>query len=102
MSLHIFPTKDPAEIVFVAFDFSGEIEEGERLTGTPVVTVSLLSGADANPSALLGGSAAIAGASVLQTISGGVDGAIYKLRCRAALDSGRVLVLASTLPVRAA
>lgn len=84
------------------FDFTAEVDAGESIASA-VVTVALLNGTDATPSALLNGSLTIAGATVLQPFHGGVDGVTYTLRCEATLTpSGRVLVLAANLPVRTA
>ena len=55
----------------------------------------------ASPLALWG-SPLIDGGEVRQTISAGLAGSSYTLRCLATLSSGRLLALAATLPVRTA
>lgn len=84
------------------FDFTAEVDAGESIFSA-VVSVSLLAGTDATPSALLTGSPVIAAGTVLQPFHAGVDGVTYTLRCVATLTpTGRVLVLAANLPVRTA
>ncbi|MBL8396140.1 MAG: hypothetical protein JNK99_15575 [Candidatus Accumulibacter sp.] len=97
-----WPAKDPAEKLICSFDFSPELDSGETIDHA-TLSVTLLSGGDANPSALLDGAPQIAGGSVvLHAFQGGVDGANYRFRCLATLSSGRILALAATLPVRTA
>lgn len=98
----IWPAKDPAERLVATFDYREELDTGETITGA-AVTCTLLSGTDANPEAVLYGTPTIVDGTVLQFFTGGVDGAVYTLRCQATLSpTGRVLVLAATLPVRTA
>jgi hypothetical protein len=102
MSRAHWPAKDPAEVLVATFDYASEINSGETIASA-VVTCSVLAGTDPTPAAVLAGSASIAGGTVLQPFQGGVDGVSYTLRCAATLSpSGRVLVLAATLPVRGA
>lgn len=98
----LWPAKDPAEKLVATFDYSEDLDAGETIASA-TLTCTLLSGTDADPAAMLYGTPTIAGGTVLQPITGGVDGAAYTLRCQATLDpTGRVLVLAATLPVRTA
>lgn len=93
---------DPAEKLVATFDYTEDLDAGETIA-TAVTACTLLSGTDADPAAVLYGTPTIAAGTVLQPITGGVDGATYTLRCQATLDpTGRVLVLAATLPVRTA
>lgn len=97
-----WPAKDPAESLFCAFDYAAALDDGESISGA-VVSVSLLAGADPDPAAMLFDLPTIAAGVVLQPFRAGVHGASYKLRCVANIGpSGRVLVLAATLPVRTA
>lgn len=102
MSRQSLPAKDPAERILVDFDFTPDFDAGEEIAGTPTVGVSLVAGTDPSPAAILLGTPTVAAGVVRQTINGGVAGATYRLRCAATLDSGRILVLAATLPVRTA
>lgn len=93
-----FAPKDPAEIVFVAFDFTA-------LTAaptSPVVTAALLLGEDPAPSSILGGSPIVSGTRIVQKIVGGVTGCNYTLRCQIDIADGSRYVLAGVLPVRTA
>ena len=102
MSRTLWPAKDPAEKLVTTFDYSADLDAGETIASANL-TCTLLSGADADPSAVLYGTPTIAAGTVLQPITGGVEGATYTLRCAVTLTpSGRVLVLAATLPVRTA
>jgi hypothetical protein len=98
-----WPSKDPAEVLVGTFDFSAEIEAGETIVSA-VVAAGILSGVDADPGALIynGEPTEIVDGQVLIRMQGGVHQATYVLRCTATLSSGRVLVLAATLPVRSA
>lgn len=97
----IWKPKDPAEHLVATFHYLDELDDGETIVGA-IPTCTLISGTDANPSALLSGDFIIAGGTVLQPMSGGSHEANYKLRCIATLSSGRVLVRAAILPVRTA
>jgi len=98
-----FPAKDPAEVLVITFDFASEVDPGENIAAAPPVSVWRLRASDPTPGAVLSGSPSVAGGAVLHAVHGGVDGAAYLLRCEATLSpTGRVLVLAATLPVRTA
>lgn len=96
------PAKDPAESLVQNFDFTAALASGETINSA-VVSVSLLSGVDPNPAAMLFTTPTIAAGVVLQPFRAGVQDALYKFRCVATLaPPGRVLVLTATLPVRTA
>lgn len=101
MSRTLWANKDPEEKLVASFDFASEIDAGESIQSV-LITCTLVSGSDASPASVLNGSPVISGTNVLQPFQGGVDGCTYTLRCAASLSSGRVLVLAATLPVRTA
>jgi hypothetical protein len=92
-----WPTKDAAEKFAVEFDFSRLATTVDSAT----VSVSLLTGTDATPSALLDGAAQVSGAKVYQRVKAGVAGCNYRLRCEATAGSD-VWALAESLPVRVA
>lgn len=79
----VLETKDVEEDVVITFDFSNELATGETLSGTPVVTVSVVKGADASPSAILNGSAVMSSDAkkVLQPVVDGAEGVEYQLKC---------------------
>lgn len=100
MSRTLWPAKDPAETLVATFDYSADLDAGETIASA-TLACSLLSGTDTNPSAVLSGTPTIDDGTVLQRFTGGVEGATYTLRCAVTLTpSGRVLVLAATLPIR--
>ena len=97
-----FDVKDPEERVRVGFDFASLIP---AIAGSPAPTIvaSQASGtADSTPSAVLDGSVSISGTKVLQWVSGGLDSANYRLRCKAYGPNGELFVLAGILPVKTA
>lgn len=102
MSRYTWPEKDPAEAIYLGFDYAADLETGETISGSPTVSASLVAGTDPTPSALLSGSPIVVGATVLQRVVGGVAGASYTLRCQVSTSASRTLVLAATLPVRTA
>ena len=99
MSTTLLPAKDPAEIITVAFDFSSLTSS----VTSPGLTVSAASGKeDANASAMISGSPAVAGAEVRQRIIGGQAGTTYALRCVVDAADGSRYVLTALLPVETA
>lgn len=91
-----FDSKDPEEIVPLTFDFSA-LAIG---VSNPVIAVARIAGsADANPATMLSGSPQVSGATVVQKITGGVDGARYSVRCKVDGDNGARWVIPGVLPV---
>ena len=90
--------KDPAEIVTLSYDFAS-------LTATPsspVVTISVLYGIDADVAAMLTGAPALVGTKVLQQISAGLAGVDYTVRYQVDAPDGDRYVEAQKLMVRTA
>ena len=102
MAFTTLPSKDPSETVTVSFVFGPELGTGETISSS-VVTCSVMAGSgagDPNPSAVLNG--ASSGAStVLQSVTGGLDGVTYFLKATGTTSLGRVLVRKGALPVAA-
>lgn len=69
--------KDTAEAYAVEFKFDRVL----ATVSSAVVTVSVLSGTDAEPGNLLDGAAQAVGSSVYQRIKSGVAGCTYKIKC---------------------
>lgn len=91
--------KDPAEIITVTFDFAALATSAAN----PVVTCTVIAGViDPAVTAMLAGPPQIDGTAVLQRISNGLGGNIYKLRCEIDDSDGERWVLADTLVVRIA
>jgi hypothetical protein len=101
MTRPTWPAKDPREKLVAAFSYGNALGESESIVSA-IVTCTTAVGDDAAPSALLDGDPVISGGDVLQAFHGGFTGVNYRLDCVATLSSGRILVLAATLPVRTA
>ncbi len=87
--------KDPADIITVEFDFSADA----TAVTAPAVTIAVVAGTDADPSLMLVGAPTVSGATVLQRIQGGVNGATYSLQCLAYNGDDRYSIEA-LLPVK--
>lgn len=97
-----FPNKLTEEKLVLGFQFSGELESGETLTGTPTVTVDVVDGTDASPSALLNGTATISEGTVLVPVKAGVVGVTYEVRVIVATsNAAKVLGLVGKITVEA-
>jgi hypothetical protein len=101
MSNLVFASKDPSEVDDRGLDFSALLETGETLTGTPSVTVTVLTGTDASPSSLLSGSATIEGTVVWQRYTGGTAGVTYRCKYSVATSTSRTLIACGLLRVEA-
>ena len=83
----------------VAFDFTDEEVSGSIVSA--VVSVSLKSGTDPSPSAVISGSASISGMRVIQKVVYQVDGAVYLLQCVATDSAGFKHTISAYLPSKA-
>lgn len=93
-----FDIKPPTDTRTVYFNFTSNLAVGETIS-TQVVTASVFSGTDANPSAIISGSASASGAEVSQKITGGVTGVVYTLLCTITTSAGQTLTIAAYLAV---
>jgi len=91
----VVPIQQSAQYTFEnlvrGVDFTNYLSPtSDTLTGSPVVTVSVLSGTDPNPSDILIGSPVLSENSmqILQRVSGGVAGTIYLLSFRCGTVQG--------------
>lgn len=89
-----FSPKDPQERVTLTFNFSALLS---AITAVEV-DCSVAQGVDAGAAALLDGAAVTSGAIVYQGIKAGLDGVLYRVRCKATGPEG-VFVLVGQLPV---
>lgn len=80
MTLFTVPSKDIAETIPLVFNFQGKLQYGETITGSSVA-VSVFTGTDANPSAMISGAATNTSTTVTQSITGGIAGNIYMVVC---------------------
>lgn len=95
----VFAPKDPSEVDDRGLDFAALLETGETLSGTPTVTVTVVTGTDANPSAIKSGAASISGSIVWQRLTGGVAGVVYKIKVSVGTSTSRTLVACAHLRV---
>jgi len=79
MTLLLLPSKTAAETVPYVINFSDKLQFGETVTGAGV-TMSVFSGTDPSPSAMVGAITTTSTTATVQ-ISGGVAGNIYLLIC---------------------
>jgi type IV secretory pathway VirB2 component (pilin) len=80
VTLFTVPSKDTSETIPIVFNFFDRLQYGETITGS-VVSISVFSGTDANPSAMLSGVATNTSTTVTQAITGGIAGTIYTVIC---------------------
>ena len=97
-NLVVLDQKSPAATVQVAFDFVSLLAAGVTLSA-PLVTASVWAGVDATPGAIVLGAASVSGSQVLQSITAGVAGTIYKLTAQASTSNGQTLILYGYLAV---
>lgn len=97
------PLIDPDERVVVTFNFAPDLGAA-RITGTPVVAVTLTQGDDTDPASLVSGAPVIDASQtrVLVAVAGRVAPANYRIKVRTdTTDPNLRLVLAAELVVRA-
>ncbi len=98
MSRVTFEGKLVSETVIETFEFASRLAASETIS-TAAVTATVYSGTDASPSAIVSGSATIAGTKVTQTITAGTLGVVYELVCTITTSLGQTLALSAFLPV---
>lgn len=91
----------PTEQVVISFDFTAGLGDGEVLTGSPAVSVVLVSGTDATPSSRLIGSPSTVGNSVLQMVGTCQAGAIYDFIATITTSASQTLTTNAHLPCQA-
>lgn len=92
-----FP-KSSGETRVITFDFISQLAVGETIS-TQSVAAAVWSGVDANPSAVISGTATATGTKVMQAVTGGVVGTIYKLTCTITTSLGQTLRIFTYLPI---
>ncbi len=81
------------------FDFISVLAASETIS-TQVVTASVYSGVDANPSAIISGAAAVQNTTqVWQLFTAGVVGVIYELLCTITTSLGQTLSISAFMAV---
>jgi hypothetical protein len=90
-------TKDPTEIIPLTWQIT---DAGITAVEPVTVTVSVISGIDSSPSAMLFGAHTLTGGNTItQAIQGGIDGVTYKVKLTATLSDGTKYVHSAVLPV---
>jgi len=98
MSRIQFQPKLVGETQAYVFDFVSRMGSSDTLySGTVVVTV--YSGVDSAPNALVYGNTSLSGTQVTQKLMGGVAGVVYQVMCTAVTTAGLTLQLFGLLAV---
>lgn len=84
LSQQIFQPKAAGAAIKIplVFEFASDLLP-EDLISSGVITVTVHSGVDAAPSAILSGGTIAGGTQITQNVIGGVQGVIYSIACRA-------------------
>lgn len=90
--------KDISEVDVLTFDYRRALNQLETLASA-VVSVSVVTGTDATPEAILSAVAQCSGTYAMQKIVGGVVGCTYDIRCVAVTSGGRTLTVAAIMNV---
>jgi hypothetical protein len=98
--MELFDPKDPTEIIPLTFDFSVELAAAQTIQGTPTVAVTVYSGTDASPGAILSGAATVLGARVRQNVQGGLVDVQYLIKVTATTNTGLKYTIGRILPVK--
>lgn len=98
-ALTVWPFKGPAEEFPVAFSYARELAEGETIISVLEVTVTVVSGVDANPAAIKGSTPVVEGNQVRMFVRDGLPGVTYALVCYVLTSAGRKLARPAHLPV---
>lgn len=94
----VFEIKPPTDTRLFYFDFTSNLAVAETIS-TQEVTATVYSGTDANPSAIISGSASASGAEVSQKITAGTLGVVYTLLCTITTSLGQTLTQAGYLAI---
>ena len=98
MSRLQFPPKLLGETAGYVFDFVSRLGASETISSSSVA-VTVYSGVDATPSAMLSGTTSNAGTQVTQNLKGGVAGVVYQVMCTIVTSAGQTLQLFGLLAV---
>lgn len=89
-SRSVQPTKVAGTTKNFYWDFISDLAVGETIS-TKIVTMSVYSGADANPAGMVSGGASSSGTVVTQLLTGGVLGVVYEALCKITTSLGQTL-----------
>ena len=96
----IFDAKVSGTNFRAVFDFTSGLTVGETLASASTAA-TVYSGTDASPSAIISGSSTISDSKVTQTITGGVIGVTYLLKCSVTTSLGKALESSGFLVMKA-
>lgn len=84
-----FPSKPVDATRPLVFDFTSAVPTGVTIASA-TATVSVWSGTDSNPSAMLSGSPSVSGLQVTQVVTAGVNGVVYVIEVDATGSDGNI------------
>lgn len=90
--------KYTTESELINFNFTPVLLTGETISSA-ALSVTVRTGTDATPSAILSGSASISGGYVVQRVIAGTDNVTYRITCTATTSSSNIYTLTADLPV---
>jgi hypothetical protein len=97
----VFPAKLLGDTRTLTFDFTSLLGLGESVASA-VCTCSVYSGTDASPGSVVNGAASVSSPLVNQSVTGGVLGTIYEIKCTATttgVTPVQILVISGFLAV---
>lgn len=97
MANRLLSGKAPDEIVICSMSFASVLESGETVSGHSCA-ISLYVGSTAASGMSVGGTS-LASNIVSQTVQGGLEAHVYRLRYSVATSLGRTLIASSYLPI---
>ena len=95
----IFDVKVSGTNFYAVFDFTSGLAIGETLASASTAA-TVYSGTDPAPASIISGAATIASGKVTQTITGGVVGVSYWLKCSGVTSLGKQLECSGYLVVK--
>ena len=98
MSMIVSGTKAVGEVTPITFDFISKLASSETIL-SGAATVTVWSGIDANPQALVSGTPTVSGTKVVVTLTGGQPGCIYKIACAATTNASTIYIISTVIPV---
>ena len=97
--METFDPKDPLEIIPLTFDFAAELQ-GQSLSGTPTVVVTVYSGTDPTPANIISGAVTVLGDRVRQNVKEGVLGVEYLIKITVTTTTGLKYTKGRILPLK--
>lgn len=90
--------KRQGEVKLYSWDFSSLLATSETISSQSV-SASVYSGTDSSPSLIINGAATVSGNIVSQSITAGVVGVVYQLKCQITTSLSQTLQLVSFLVI---